>query len=450
MTICIVGGAGYVGLITGLCLSEIGHQVVNVDVDQERICELQAGKSYVSEKGIEDLLRRNLDSGRLSFSTDLAPVVESSDVVFIAVGTPSADNGQADLSQVTEVAQGLRWNTDTYKVLVIKSTVPSGAVELIQRVVGRDKQEGRDFDVVVNPEFLREGKGLNDFFYPDRIVIGTHSELARAMIRNIYEPIIHGKVSWPGRRSENNTHQPVPLVETDPMSAQMIKYASNAFLATQISFINEIAGVCERVGADVNEVVRGMRNDPRIGQAYLSPGIGFGGPCLGKDLNSLIQIAENKNYDLPLLKAVAERNDRQVGEIIDKLKAHLGRNLNQKTIAAFGLAFKAGTNDVRDSLALVAVDRLLLEGAVVRAYDPEAIPEASPVRPEFTYCHEPYQAVEGADALLILTEWPCFKELDYRHVKASMASPIIVDGRNLLDPASLAALGFSYTGVGRP
>ena len=450
MTICVVGGAGYVGLITGLCLSEIGHQVVNVDVDRKRIRELQAGKCHVSEPGIESLLRRNLDSGRLSFSNDLTLVVESSGVVFIAVGTPAADNGQADLSQVAEVAEGLRWSAEGYKVLVIKSTVPTGAVELLRTLVGREKQEGKDFDVVVNPEFLREGKGLNDFFYPDRIVIGARSEKARAVIRDIYDPIIHGRVSWPGCPSAGNAPNPVTLVETDPMSAQMIKYASNAFLATQISFINEIAGVCEKVGADVSEVVRGMRDDPRIGRAYLSPGIGFGGPCLVKDLNSLIQIAERENYDPPLLKAVAERNHRQVEEIVDKLRARLGGDLNRKTIAALGLAFKAGTNDGRNSLALVAVDRLQQDGAVVRVYVPAAIPEASAVRPDFTYCDEPYEALAGADALLILTEWPCFKELDYSRVRAIMASPIIVDGRNLLDPASLATLGFAYTGVGRP
>ena len=449
MNVCVIGGAGYVGLITGLCLSEIGHKVACIDVDQQRVNQLQSGKCYLIEEGIEPLLRRNIDGGRLNFSTDLPSAVVSSDVVFIAVGTPSREDGQADLSQIIQVTEGLGECINGYKVLVVKSTVPAGTVELLRSILGRKKPEGESFDIVVNPEFLREGHGLYDFFYPDRIVIGAGSERAKDIIRALYQPIILGKVSWSNHQAHLPSATPIPLVETDLASAQMVKYASNAFLATQISFINEIAGICEKVGADVNEVVRGMRDDPRIGQAYLNAGIGFGGPCLGKDLHSLINIAESKSYDPQLFRAVAERNERQVGEIISKLRRHLGHILYEKTVAAFGLSFKAGTNDVRNSMALKTMDRLRQEGVVVRAHDPSAISEAQAARPHFIYCEDPYQAVENADALLILTEWPSFAELDYRKVKAKMASPHIVDARNLLDPGPLLALGFTYMGVGR-
>jgi UDPglucose 6-dehydrogenase len=449
MNVCVIGGAGYVGLITGLCLSEIGHQVTNVDVDQDRVQQLQDGKCYVHEDGIEALLKSNLDAGSLSFTTDLSVAVSGSDIVFIAVGTPSQDDGQADLSQIIHVGENLKETINGYKVLVIKSTVPVGTVELLRNILERRLKEGEDFDIVVNPEFLREGKGLYDFFYPDRIVLGADSARANRMIKELYEPIVTGQVTWTDGMEAPAARIPVPWIETDPASAQMVKYASNAFLATQISFINEIAGVCEKVGADVNEVVRGMRHDPRVGNAYLRAGIGFGGPCLGKDLHSLITLADAEGYDPPLLRAVVERNERQVGEVVGKLKHFLGHVLYGKTIAAFGLAFKAGTNDVRNSLAIKTLDRLEQEGAVVRAHDPAAIKEARSVRPNFTYCVDPYETADDADAILILTEWPSFKELDFKRLKESMASPYIVDGRNLLDPKSIAALGFNYVGMGR-
>jgi UDPglucose 6-dehydrogenase len=450
MNVCVIGGAGYVGLITGLGLAEIGHQVTNVDVDQGRIRKLQVGESPICEEGIEPLLKRNLDAGRLRFSTDLVAAIKSSRVVFIAVGTPSLEDGQADLSNVIQVTQDLSRHMAAYTVLVIKSTVPTGTVEIVQSILRQEKQEGKDFDLVANPEFLREGKGLYDFFYPERIVIGTGSEQARRVMRALYQPIVEGGTSWLDKGPRPGRPCPVPVVETDLTSAQMIKYASNAFLAARISFINEVAGLCEKVGADIKEVVRGMGYDPRIGHAYLQAGLGFGGPCLEKDLRSLISIAEGNGHEPQLLRAVLERNGKQVDQMVAKLKQLSGHLLPGKIVAVFGLAFKAGTNDVRNSLALKVIDRLEREGAIVQAHDPMAIPEARALKPHLAYYDDPYEAVRHADGLLILTEWPCYSQMDYGKIKARMATSCIVDGRNLLDPRALAALGFTYVGVGRP
>ena len=450
MNVCVIGGAGYVGLITGVGMAEIGHRVVNVDVDGEPLRKLRAGLAPIHDEGLEPLLKRTVDSGRLRFSADLGEAVSSSQVVFIAVGTPSREDGQADLSQVIRVAEEIVTHIDGYKLVVVKSTVPVGTVELVQSILSREREEGQHFDIVANPEFLREGKGLYDFFYPDRIVIGASSERARGIMRDLYEPIVRSEVAWPNGGRVPDTSGPVPVVETDLASAQMIKYASNAFLATRISFINEIAGLCEKVGTDVKEVVRGMGYDPRIGHDYLEAGLGFGGPCLEKDLSALIKIAEGNSYETELLKAVRARNERQVGEVMAKVKGLIGYLLYRKVVAVLGLAFKAGTNDVRNSLAPKVIERLEEEGAIVRAHDPVAIPEARSLRPNVTYCEDPYDTAGDADALLVLTEWPCFKQLDFQEIKARMASPRIVDARNLLDPEALRELGFTYVGIGRP
>lgn len=450
MQVCVIGGAGYVGLITGLGLAEIGCNVINVDVDKARISTLMAGESPIYEENIQEILKRNLASERIRFSTNLPSAVASSEIVFIAVGTPSREDGQADLSQVIQVAEDLVHFVDSYKVIVIKSTVPVGTFELVRDMLSREKVEGQDFDIVTNPEFLREGKGLHDFFHPDRIVIGARSQRALGIIRDLYEPVITGKVAWPYEEAGPRAAGPIPVVETDPASAQMIKYASNAFLAARISFINEIAGLCDKVGADVKEVARGMGYDPRIGHSYLDAGLGFGGPCLEKDLRALMMIAEGNGYDPQLFRAVLERNDKQVGEVVTKLKQLVGYLLYKKTVAVFGLAFKAGTADVRNSLPLRVIDRLEQEGAIVRAHDPQAIPEARPLKPRVTYCEDPYEAVRNADALLILTEWPSFRELDYGRIRDLMASHRVIDARNLLDTEAVRALGFTCLGMGRP
>ena len=448
--ICVVGGAGYVGLITGVGFADIGHCVTNVDVNRSRIEMLNAGTPVFHEEGLPPILKRNLDAQRIRFSTDLGEAVSSSEVVFIAVGTPSREDGQADLSQVIQVAEQLEQYVDSYKVIVMKSTVPVGTVELVQGMLSRDKLEGRDFDIVANPEFLREGKGLYDFFYPDRIVIGAQSDRARTIMRELYAPIVQNRFTWEENGHTPQRLDPVPVVETDLSSAQMIKYASNAFLATKVSFINEIAGLCDKVGSDVIEVGRGMGFDPRIGHAYLGAGLGFGGPCLEKDLRALMKIAEANNYEPHLLRAVLERNDRQIGEVVGKVKQLVGYLLYKKIVAVFGLSFKAGTNDIRNSLPLKIVERLEQEGAVVRTHDPVAISETQGIKPHLDCWEDPYEAVRGADALMVLTDWPCFRDLNYQEIKKHMAYPRIVDARNMLDTEALRLLGFTCLGVGRP
>ena len=449
MNVSVLGGAGYVGLITGLGLAEIGHHVTNIDVDRPRIDRLQAGQSPIYEDGIEPLLNSNLDAGRLHFSTDLDGALTSSEVVFIAVGTPSQEDGRADLSQAMQVTEKLAPCIDAYKLIVIKSTVAASTMDLILSILGRDRREGEDFDIVANPEFLREGKGLHDFFYPDRIVIGTSSERARRTMRSLYEPIVLRRVSWPmGSPGPVPTSSAVPIVETDLASAQIIKYASNAFLAARVSFVNEVAEVCERVGADITEVAKGIGYDPRIGQRYLEAGPGFGGPCLEKDLSALINVAEASGYDPRLLRSVLERNEKPAANMLAKAKQVIGSPPYGKTIAVLGLSFKSGTNDVRNSPALKVIDQLEKEGANIRAHDPVAIEEAPCLRPHIAYYDDPYDAVCQADAVLILTEWPCFKELDYEKIKARMAYPRIMDARNLLDPKAMSHLGFTYVGLG--
>ena len=450
MNICVIGGAGYVGLITGLGLAEIGHQVINVDVDQARIHRLQNGESPIYENGIEAVLRRNVESERLRFSTDPTGAIKWSQVVFIAVGTPSLHDGTADLAHVIQVTEQLAQCINGYKLLVIKSTVPVGTVEIMRNILEREKEEGTDFDIVANPEFLREGKGLRDFFYPDRIVIGTSSGKARGIMRDVYEPIIHRSVSEMEHVSAPRVSGCVPVVETSLVSAQMIKYVNNAFLANRVSFINEAAALCEDVGADIREVTLGIGYDPRIGHSYLAAGLGFGGPCLEKDLRALISLAESNGHEPQLLKAVLDRNDRQMSEVVAKLKNMVGYPLYQKTVAAFGLAFKAETNDVRNSLALKVINRLEKEGASIRAHDPVAIPEVNGLGSHLALFDDPYMAVQDADALMILTEWPSFSTLDYQEIKARMASPCIVDARNLLDGAALRGMGFNYVGLGVP
>lgn len=447
MKVAIIGGAGYVGLVTGVGLAALGHDVVAADADEAKISALRAGRSPIHEDGLEPLLSEALAAERIHFTTSLREAVDHGQFIFIAVGTPSRDDGQADLSQVIQVAEELGECIDAYKVVVVKSTVPVGTVELIRSILSRRRQEGRDFDIVSNPEFLREGRGLQDFFDPDRVVIGTSSERARQLMRALYEPVIGRRIVRPDI-SPNGDKPPVPVVETDLASAQMIKYAANAFLAMRISFINEVAGICERVGADVREVARGLGYDPRIGPAYLEAGLGFGGPCLEKDLHALIKIAEETRYEPRLLRAVLERNEQQVREVLGKIKETVGYLLYKRIIAVFGLAFKGGTHDVRNSLALRLIDYLEREGAIVRAYDPLAIVDAQAVRPMGVYIDDAYAAVEGADALIIATDWPEFRQLNFEAVKSRMAQPCIVDARNLLDAAQLRALGFRYVGVG--
>lgn len=447
--ICVVGGAGYVGLITGLCLSQIGHNVINVDVDHNRISLLRSGVSPIYEQGIDDLLKDNLGAGRICFSSNLGPALESSDVIFLAVGTPALDSGKPDISQIIKVAKQLSGCLRSYKLIIVKSTVPLDALEILLDILGEVGNEGQDFDVVINPEFLREGKGIQDFISPDRIVWGVESARAVQMLREIYEPIISGSSIATFGPDGNTQSRAIPVIETNRPSAQIIKYASNAFLATRISFINELADLCEEVGVDIGDVALGIGYDRRIGHEYLSPGLGFGGPCLEKDLLGLIGLTDNYANRSQLLRSVLQRNDSQVPELINKARNFIGGSFRQKTVAVFGLAFKAETSDVRNSPALKTITLLKHEGAKIHVYDPVAVLDHDDQSDLISCFKDPYEAVYQADVLMILTEWAQFRELDYSYIKQQMSSYNIVDGRNLLEPEVLKKLGFSYVGVGR-
>lgn len=450
MKVTVIGGAGYVGVVTSVGLAHIGHEVVAVDVDQGRVALLQSGQSPIHEEGLQGLLRDCLGAGRIRFTTGLKDAVRQGEVIFIAVGTPTRDDGHADLSQVIQVAEHLAEYIDRYKVVVVKSTVPVGAVELVRSILSRRLVEGEHFDVVSNPEFLREGKGLVDFFHPDRIIIGTSSPRARTALRRLYAPILARRVKWHVLGATVDRERPVPLIETDLTSAQMIKYAANAFLAMRISFINEIAGLCERVHADVREVSRGLGHDVRIGLAYLEAGLGFGGPCLEKDLRALLRIAAEVQYEPRLLRATLERNELQVREALNHIKQMTGYLLYKRIVAIFGLAFKSGTSDVRNSRALRLIQELLAEGAIVQAYDPIAVAAAKTAQPNAIYFDDPLKAARNAEILVIATDWREFRNLDFAALRTRMAQPRILDARNLLDGRQLAALGFQYKGIGTP
>ena len=435
MNVCVIGGAGYVGLVTGVGLAELGHQVALVDVNEDRIHQLSNGNAPIYEKELTALLERHRQSGAVKFSTKIAEGIKDCEVVFVAVGTPKQDDGKPDLSQVIQVAEDLNDLLTDYIVIVIKSTVPVGTVELFQSILTRNHTEGREFDLVSNPEFLREGNAVYDFFHPDRIVIGTNSKVASETMDNLYGPLIA-------------TTDNLPVIRTSVPSAQLIKYASNAFLATRVSFINEIASLCELVGADIHEVTQGMGPDPRIGHSYLKAGLGFGGPCLEKDLMALISIAESNSYEPNLLRSILERNDRQIDEVIAKVKSHTGYLLYQRIIAVYGLSFKPGTSDVRNSLSLKVIDRLQSEGAVIKAHDPVALAEAELVTNDVQLFNDPYAAAENADVALILTAWPDYLDLDFGRIQANMAKPRIVDACNLLSDSPVLINGFAYSGIG--
>ena len=426
-------GSGYVGLVTGACFAEFGVHVTCMDSDNRRIEKLEKGEIPFFEPGIAELVAKGVKEGRLSFTTDIAQAVDKALVIFIAVGTPPSPDGSADLSFVKEVGRGIARHMSSYKVIVTKSTVPVGTGEAIREVVKKTQKDPIRFDMVSNPEFLREGSAIEDFMRPNRVVIGADSDQAIAIMKDLYRPLYLIET---------------PIVVTDVPTAELIKYASNAFLATKISFINEIANLCEKVGANVQMVAKGMGLDHRIGAKFLHAGPGFGGSCFPKDLAALIQTGERHGYPMQIASAASRVNDSQRGRMVDKIREALG-GLKGKTLAMLGLSFKPNTNDLREAPALTIGRELLAEGASIRAYDPEALAEACQMMPELQACRDTYHAAEGADALVIMTEWNVFRNLDFEKLKSVMRVPVLLDLRNIYDPERIAAAGFKHVSVGR-
>lgn len=432
MKVAVIG-TGYVGLVVGACLAETGNEVVCADIDASKIAALKAGRIPIYEPGLEPLVKRNEATRRLSFTTNLGAAIEASEVVFIAVGTPPDEDGSADLQHVLSVAETIGEHLDRPKVVITKSTVPVGtAAKVRETIAARTKQR---FYVCSNPEFLKEGAAVDDFMKPDRIVVGVDAPEAQAVLEELYAPFV---------RTGN------PLVFMDIASAEMTKYAANAMLATRISFMNQIAELCEAVNADVSLVRKGIGTDPRIGSAFLFPGPGYGGSCFPKDVKALVHSADQHGVAFELLKAVEAVNARQKLRMYDKLRTALGGHLAGRQVAVWGLAFKAETDDMRESPSIDLVEALLAAGARVRAFDPQAMQAARRIFGErVVFAADPYDALVGADALAIVTEWLQFRNPDFDEIRSRLKQPIVVDGRNLYDPAKMRRLGFRYFGIGR-
>ncbi len=452
VSICVVG-SGYVGLVAAVCFAEIGHRVICVDNDEAKIKILRDGGVPIFERNLPDLLTKHRGKG-VSFATDLQSAVEESEAVFIAVGTPQGDSGAADLSYVEGVVSEIARSIHSYKVIVEKSTVPVYTNDWIRRVLYRHGVRPSDFDVVSNPEFLREGSAVGDFLYPDRIVVGASTDRSAEVLRRIYEPLTDGSYyaradALPGPYSPEH---PAPLLVTSPQSAELIKHASNAFLALKISFINAVANLAEIVEADIEEIAAGMGLDSRIGPAFLRAGLGYGGSCFPKDVAAFHWVAQQQGVDFRLLQEIRQINESQKEQFFNKVLSALW-TLRGKRLAALGLAFKGGTDDVRESPAMELIRKLLEAGAIVTAYDPAAVENAKrflPPSEKLSYAADPYEAAKGADAVLILTDWKEFGTLDFARLKQCVRFPIVIDGRNLYAPEALESHGFSYVSVGRP
>ena len=430
MKVTIIG-TGYVGLVTGTCLADFGLQVICVDQDEKKINLLNSGGVPIYEPNLESLIKKNVSAGRLTFNTDLEKAVKQSKVIFIAVGTPSNNDGSANLKQIENVARQIAASINEYKVIVNKSTVPIGTAAKIKEIINSSSPS--PFDIVSNPEFLREGSAVYDFTHPDKIVIGTNSSKALKIMQEIYRPLYLIDT---------------PFVITNPETAELIKYACNAFLATKITFINEIANLCDKVGADVHQIAKAMGLDGRISPKFLHPGPGYGGSCFPKDSEALYHFASTCGYDFKLLKGVISANKRQRELMVEKIKHHLD-DLNGKTIGILGLAFKQNTDDIRKSPAIDIIKLLLKEGAYIRCFDPLAMENTRKILPDLTYCQDEYETAQGSDILVIATEWNQFRNLDLLKIKKLLKSPILFDLRNLYEPAALKSLGFTYEGVGR-
>jgi UDPglucose 6-dehydrogenase len=434
MRIAVIG-TGYVGLVSGACFSEFGVSVVCVDKEEAKIARLRRGEMPIYEPGLEGLVAANVAAGRLSFTTELRAAVEGTDAVFIAVGTPSRrGDGHADLSYVFAAAEEIGRALTGYAVVVTKSTVPVGTGRQVAAILRRVCPQG-DFDVVSNPEFLREGSAIEDFMRPDRVVIGADSERAQAVMRQLYRPLFLIET---------------PMLFTDVETAELIKYAANAFLATKITFINEIADLCERVGADVQDVAKGIGLDGRIGRKFLHAGPGFGGSCFPKDCLALVRTAHEAEAPLSIIETVVQVNDERKRRMADKIIAACGGTLAGKTVAVLGLTFKPNTDDMRDAPSLEVIPRLAAAGAVIRAFDPEGMAEAKKLLPDLVYCKDAYETMAGAEALVLLTEWNEFRALDLARVGRLLVNRLVIDLRNIYQPHEMAEAGFRYISIGRP
>src|SRR3989338_7276950 len=429
MKIAVVG-AGYVGLVTGACFAELGNDVVCVDIEEDKIKNLNNNIIPIFEPGLEELLIKNRKKGKISFTTDLKKSIKESDIIFICVGTPPKKNGEADLSYVEDVARTIADVMDSYKIIVEKSTVPVETGEKVAKSIRAYNAHKVDFDVVSNPEFLREGSAVNDFMHPDRIVIGCESERAKDIMKKLYSPL------------------KAPIIFTDIKSAEIIKHASNSFLAAKISFINAIASICEAAGADVEKVAEGMGYDKRIGRSFLDAGIGYGGFCFPKDAEAFIRISEKFGYDFSLLKAVQEINNNQRNHFVSKIEKALWI-VKGKTIGILGLAFKPNTDDMRFAPSVDIITELQKEGAKIKAYDPKAMEKSKGILKNIEYCSNTYDAAKDADALVIVTEWDEFKEIDMKRIKSLMKHPLIIDGRNIYRLEDMKNDGFTYISIGR-
>lgn len=426
-------GTGYVGLVVGTCFAESGNDVICVDIDERKLSLLRKGESPIYEPGLSDLLKKNIHEKRLSFTSDLKEAVQKSEIIFLALPTPQSEDGSADLQHVLAVASRIGKFMNGYKIVVNKSTVPVGTADRVRDIISRET--AMEFDVVSNPEFLKEGAAVNDFMKPDRVVVGTRSPKALAIMQDLFAPFI---------RTGN------PLIIMDERSSELTKYAANSFLATKVSFMNEIANLCERVGADIDLVRKGMGTDPRVGSQFLFAGIGYGGSCFPKDVAALINSANLHGYDFQILQSVEKVNFRQKEIVIDKIKSHFKNTLRGLKITLWGLAFKPNTDDIRDAPSLRIIDALLKEGVILQLHDPVANGEAKKiVNDGALFFDNNYDALKQADALVIVTEWNEFRRPDFDRMKSLMKQPVIFDGRNIYDPQRIREKGFTYYGIGR-
>jgi len=446
LNICVIG-TGYVGLVAGTCFADSGNDVVCVDIDTGKIEKLNRGNIPIYEPGLEELVKRNIKEGRLKFTTDISFAVKESLVCFIAVGTPSGEDGSADMKYVIGASREIGKAMDGYRVIVDKSTVPVGTADTVRAVIQDEidkRGTGYKFDIVANPEFLKEGAAIDDFMKPDRVVIGTDSEKAKETMRELYEPFVRtGK----------------PILFMDIRSAEVTKYAANAMLATKISFINEMANLCRLVGADIDNVRKGIGTDSRIGFDFLFPGVGYGGSCFPKDIQAIIRTAGEYGYEMKIVKAVEEVNNRQKGIIVEKILGHFNKGANNtlqakplsgKVIGIWGLSFKPKTDDMRDAPSITIINKLLEAGASIKAHDPEAMDEARKIfGSRIDYIQNNYEVVNGADAIAVITEWNEFRRPNFQKIKRLMKTPVIFDGRNIYDPKEMRHLGFTYYGIGR-